>query len=201
MDNHDSQVSLEVITFAKENGIILLTIPPHTSHKLQPLDRTVYGPLKTFYNNACDNWMLSHPGKTLTIYEIAECLGHAFPLAFTPRNIESGFRVSGIWPLNADLFTDEDYLSSYVTDRDISDVQQQNLESTSHDVNNPELPENTDSDTLREIQIEENVDLLSQTDIRQQPCTSSTTMCVTPEMIKPHPKAAPRKANRKGRKS
>ena len=39
LDNHESHASIEAITFAKENGIIMLTFPPHTSHKLQPLDR------------------------------------------------------------------------------------------------------------------------------------------------------------------
>ncbi|XP_072401116.1 uncharacterized protein [Diabrotica undecimpunctata] len=42
MDNHDSHVTLEAITYAKEYGIILLTIPPHTSQKLQALDRSVF---------------------------------------------------------------------------------------------------------------------------------------------------------------
>lgn len=41
MDNHETHVSIQAITKAKENGIVLLTIPPHTSHKLQPLDMGV----------------------------------------------------------------------------------------------------------------------------------------------------------------
>ena len=40
MDNHASHISLEAIEYSKENGIVL-TFAPHTSHKLQPLDRTV----------------------------------------------------------------------------------------------------------------------------------------------------------------
>ncbi|XP_025836076.1 uncharacterized protein LOC112906347 [Agrilus planipennis] len=32
MDNHDSHISIESLNFAKENGISLSTIPPHTSH-------------------------------------------------------------------------------------------------------------------------------------------------------------------------
>nr|CAI5864974.1 unnamed protein product [Callosobruchus analis] len=31
LDNHESHVSTEVIQFAKENGVILLTIPPRTT--------------------------------------------------------------------------------------------------------------------------------------------------------------------------
>ena len=46
LDNHESHVSIEGITLAKERGIIMLTFPPHTSHKLQPLDRGVFRPLK-----------------------------------------------------------------------------------------------------------------------------------------------------------
>lgn len=52
MDNHDSHIQLELLNYARENGILILTIPPHTSHKLQPLDRTVFGPLKTYYSQA-----------------------------------------------------------------------------------------------------------------------------------------------------
>lgn len=53
MDNHESHISIDAIELARENGIIMLTIPPHTSHKLQPLDRGVFGPFKTYYNDAC----------------------------------------------------------------------------------------------------------------------------------------------------
>lgn len=117
MDNHDSHISIESLNFAKENGINLLTIPPHTSHKTQPLDRTVFGPLKAYYDTACSDWMDQNPAKTITIYEISELLGKAFPKAFTPQNILSGFRVTGIYPFNKDIFTDDEFLSSYVTDR------------------------------------------------------------------------------------
>ncbi|ELT93700.1 hypothetical protein CAPTEDRAFT_207955 [Capitella teleta] len=63
LDNHESHCSIASIDKARDAGITLLSFPPHCSHKLQPLDRTVYGPLKTFYNAACDSWMLRNPGK------------------------------------------------------------------------------------------------------------------------------------------
>ncbi|KAK6186858.1 hypothetical protein SNE40_006124 [Patella caerulea] len=71
MDNHKSHVSIRTIDKAKENGVVLLTFPPHTSHKLQPLDRTVYGPLKKYFNTACNAWQLTNPGQPITIYEVA----------------------------------------------------------------------------------------------------------------------------------
>lgn len=117
MDNHDSHITVESLNLAKQNGIILLTLPPHCSHKLQPLDRTVYGPLKKFYNAACNVWQIENPGKPMTIYDIAGNLGKSFQRAFTPENIISGFKVSGISPLDPEIFTDDEFLSSYVTDR------------------------------------------------------------------------------------
>lgn len=45
-DNHKSHISIEAIDYARENWIVYLTFPPHTSHKLQPLDVTVFGPFK-----------------------------------------------------------------------------------------------------------------------------------------------------------
>lgn len=91
MDNHESHITVEAINKAKDNGIVLFTIPPHTTHKLQPLDRGVFGPFKTYYNEACKNWLLNNPGKPLSIYDIAAITGKAYPLAFTPANITAGF--------------------------------------------------------------------------------------------------------------
>ena len=38
LDDHVSHRSLEAVTKARDNGIILLSLPPHTSSKMQPLD-------------------------------------------------------------------------------------------------------------------------------------------------------------------
>ncbi|XP_049796087.1 uncharacterized protein LOC126212719 [Schistocerca nitens] len=52
LGDHESHTSIAAISYAKENGIILLTLPPHTSRKLQPLDVGVVAPFKMFYNTA-----------------------------------------------------------------------------------------------------------------------------------------------------
>jgi hypothetical protein len=57
--NHESHISADAIDTARENGVTILHLPTHTSHKMQPLDKTVYGPLISFYNAACDSWQLS----------------------------------------------------------------------------------------------------------------------------------------------
>lgn len=42
MNNHTTHVNLQVVDFARNNHIIILTLPPHFSHKLQPLDVAVW---------------------------------------------------------------------------------------------------------------------------------------------------------------
>ncbi|XP_072384656.1 uncharacterized protein [Diabrotica undecimpunctata] len=91
LDNHDSHVNIPVIQFCPKNSITLVTFHPDTSHKLQPLDRTVFGPLKTYYNTACSEWVLMHPGQPVSIYDVAELIGKAFPKAFCPSNILKRF--------------------------------------------------------------------------------------------------------------
>lgn len=129
LDNHDSHLYVPTIEFCKANGIVLLSFPPHTSHKLQPLDRSVFGPFKNSYiPSAMDNWMKSHPGHTMTIYDIPGIVAEAFPKATTPTNIMAGFRVTGIWPFNRDIFTDDEFAPSSVTDRDLPENNNSSIE-------------------------------------------------------------------------
>ena len=118
MDNHKSHITLAAIDKAREPGIVLLTIPPKTSHKLQLLDKTVFGSFKNSYNKAIDNWMRSNPGKTISIYDIP-CLVNEPQLAsMVLRNIISGFSSIGIWPYNSEIFSEADFVPSIVSDRD-----------------------------------------------------------------------------------
>ncbi|XP_065665564.1 uncharacterized protein LOC136086990 [Hydra vulgaris] len=116
LDNHESHVSIVCLDLAKKNGITMLSFPPHCSHKLQPLDRSVYGPLKRYYNTACDDWVVSNP-RPMIIYDIAAVVRKAYAQAFTLSNISAGFAVAGIEPFNPNIFSDNEFLASYVTDR------------------------------------------------------------------------------------
>jgi len=61
--------------------------------------------------------MLSNPGKHVTIYSVTGIIGKSFNKPFTKHNIEKGFNVTGIYPLNKIIFGEDEFLSSYVTDR------------------------------------------------------------------------------------
>ncbi|XP_063216845.1 uncharacterized protein LOC134527825 [Bacillus rossius redtenbacheri] len=116
LDNHDSHTSLDLVVFCRENGIVLLTFPPHCTHRIQPLDIAVFGPFKSRCKTAFNSWMASNPGKPITIYNIGYLSEKPFIESFSQNNICAGFEKSGIFPLNRDVFTDEDFMPSNVTE-------------------------------------------------------------------------------------
>ena len=71
MDNYESHLSIEAIVFACKNGIVIHTILPHTSSKLQPLDKVVFGPFKTYFSRSMNFWMIHNLRKPVTIYDLA----------------------------------------------------------------------------------------------------------------------------------
>ena len=89
LDNHQSHISLVVINIAEENGLNILTFPPHCSHRLQFWDNCMFGPFKAFYYCFCDSWMMSNSGQLISIYKVAELIASAFVEAFNPENITS----------------------------------------------------------------------------------------------------------------
>lgn len=52
----------------------------------------------------------------MSIYNISQIARELLPLAATP-NIQFGFRVSRVWPIKRNIFTENGFISSDVTDR------------------------------------------------------------------------------------
>jgi hypothetical protein len=68
MDNHYSHIPLQSYLFCKENGISIVSIPLHTSHRFQSLGLTFFGPLKTALHKECDLFMKCHASEKITSY-------------------------------------------------------------------------------------------------------------------------------------
>lgn len=70
LENHECHISLAAYEFCKKNFIHVLTLPPHSSHRMQPLDLTFHGPLKTAYNKECEAHIVNHPGSKITTFDV-----------------------------------------------------------------------------------------------------------------------------------
>lgn len=132
MDGHHSHETLETIDFARKDGITLLTLPPHSTHKLQPLDKSFFNALKCAYNVSANSWLRCHPGKRVTAYDVTEIFGNAYGKCATVEKATSGFAVTGIWPFRRHIFSDEDFEASRIAEfhsDGVADVPSTNLSS------------------------------------------------------------------------
>ena len=66
LDGHSTHYQPQAIRFAMEHDIILLCLPPHTTHESQPLDVGVFAPLKTQWSQVCHDFYQKNPGRVIT---------------------------------------------------------------------------------------------------------------------------------------
>ncbi|XP_065645824.1 uncharacterized protein LOC136076278 [Hydra vulgaris] len=147
-DNFEAHLSIAVLNLAKEHGVNVFTLPPYSTHKLQPLDMEVKGPFKTSYNAANDLWMLHNPGKIFTIYQVAASVGLAFLKTITPFNIVAALKKTGIFPYDTNVFTDIDFMCSSVTNRNFVSSNADPTTSTTRDIIKMPSPLNIDTNKL-----------------------------------------------------
>lgn len=105
-DGHRSHVNLQVINWAKANNVILMVLPAHTSHVLQPLDVGCFGPLQRIYNSECQKFLRNNPASKITRYNICSLVCPAYASALSVVNLRSAFKRSGIYPFNPAVITD-----------------------------------------------------------------------------------------------
>lgn len=98
MDGHSSHFSPVFVNKAAEEQIIVFCLPPNSTHKTQPLDKGVFGPLKRIWREECHSYLLNNPGKVITRFQFSTLFGRAWMRAMTPHNIVSGFRTTGVYP-------------------------------------------------------------------------------------------------------
>ena len=97
IDGHESHVSAEFQAFCKEKNIITVSMPPHSSHLLQPLDVGCFGPLKRAYGREIETFIKSLVNH-ITKAEFLIAFQAAFLKVFTPDNVKAGFRGAGLVP-------------------------------------------------------------------------------------------------------
>ena len=103
LDGHASHVTNEAIQFGTENGLDILTLPSHCSHKMQPLDVAIFHFFKMNLAMEKMQRMRKDPywaqGATIKS-NLVEMLAKALAKALKPASIRSGFATTGIFPFN-----------------------------------------------------------------------------------------------------
>jgi hypothetical protein len=96
-DGHDSHITAEFFAYCMDNNILLMILPPHSSHLTQPLDVGVFGALKK--QMAAEIEPLMRTGITrIQKVEWLTAFVAAHDKAVSAKNIMGGFRGTGIYP-------------------------------------------------------------------------------------------------------
>ena len=98
-DGHNSHLTYNTVKKAMENGIILLCLPPNTSHALQPLDVGVFKSVKANWRIILADWYKDSRLKTVDKATFTQLLSKLWPL-LNPSHAVNGFRGSGLIPVD-----------------------------------------------------------------------------------------------------
>ena len=111
-DGHASHITLQLCKLAMVNKVTLVRLPSHLTDKLQPLDKCVFGPVKTSWEKQLVEYGKSQMGQShqrLAKKQFSELLGEVWRVSMTSANIIAGFRSTGIFPLNSNLFPENEF--------------------------------------------------------------------------------------------
>jgi hypothetical protein len=107
MDGHGSHVTVELLDWCHNNHIIVAVYPPHSTHRLQPLDVGLFAPLAVRYGQQLDQHIVDSQGiSAVTKRDFYRLFRPAYALAFTQKNILSSFEKCGISPFKPEHVLD-----------------------------------------------------------------------------------------------
>src|SRR5436190_17682455 len=98
-DDHDSHISGRFIHHCFQHDIVLILLPPHCSHLLQPLDVCIFGPLKSALSKELDHIFRTRIS-TLQKIEWFQAFMKAHVSSINVKNIQGGWHGTGIYPMN-----------------------------------------------------------------------------------------------------
>lgn len=107
-DGHSSHISIKLVEKARQENIILLKLPPHTSHILQPMDLCVFKPLKLMWDENLTKWQRKNYGNKLPKSTFSSILSKIW-LQLDPAILQSGFKKAGIVPFSDSVIPAERY--------------------------------------------------------------------------------------------
>ncbi|KAG5897785.1 hypothetical protein JTB14_020002 [Gonioctena quinquepunctata] len=158
-------------------------------HRLQLLDVSFMAPLGAFYEQEVRKWLIGHPGRCVTIYQIEKLFNAAFTRAATIQTAIKGFEKTGIYPFNSN---DHLFAPSDTTERPVDDMsvqQERELQpSTSSSDATPKLepqPSTSSCDATPNLEPQPSTSSCDATpNVEPQPSTSS---CDATPNVEPQP--------------
>jgi hypothetical protein len=106
VDGHGSHETVEFLEIARAHNVIIFKLPPHTTHRLQPLDVGVFGPLQREWQKRCE-YAITTTGEGIKRQDVPREYFIARSAALKPDTIVKSYKSSGIRPLGNPFISDD----------------------------------------------------------------------------------------------
>ena len=190
-DGHYSHTrNIDIVNLARDNHVSLVCLPPHCSHKMQPLDLSFMKPFKHYYSKAIENWMDSNPGCAVTDRQVGSLFSEAYEQSATMIIAKNGFRAAGVIPYNDNIFPEHAFVvkKKSPADNSTSAVAPVNVSSSTNDTSVTTTDEslNVSSNSVPSS-AQSSIPLLPTPSTSRVPMTStpSASSAPTPSFISP----------------
>ncbi len=120
IDGHASHITTVAIEYCVQKKIILLCLPAHTTHILQPLDVDVFAPLTTAYKNNIHAVTRYGAAYSVDKVDFLKQYRLARNKAITPTNIQKAWKATGLFPFNPQLILKDFILLKEATERPLA---------------------------------------------------------------------------------
>ena len=96
------------MTWCDANRVLVAVYPPHSTHRLQSLDVSLFSPLAAYYTQELDQWMTRIAGlSSVSKMTFSKLFWPAFQRAFVERDVLSGWEKTGLQPFNPNIVLDQ----------------------------------------------------------------------------------------------
>ncbi|KYN00251.1 hypothetical protein ALC62_08986 [Cyphomyrmex costatus] len=96
LDGHSSHATMTLSDFCR---IELISLYPNSTHITQPMDVTLFRPLKNAWKKTVCNWRVQNDGKAMQKSEFASLLKIAIESINTEKILSNGFTCCGLAPV------------------------------------------------------------------------------------------------------
>lgn len=100
LDGHKSHLSIPLSSFCRENNIIIVCLPPNTTHILQVLDVVHFRPMKLKWEDTLASYRIHNDGKEIQKEDIPNTMQKMYDAADFSKSLKNGFFVCGLYPWN-----------------------------------------------------------------------------------------------------
>ena len=121
MDGHGSHIyNMQFMELMKKNNVHVWCLPAHTTHWLQPADRSLFRSLKHYWTEEGLKRSRISAASKLTKVEFMQVFAAAWRKSANVENAMSGFCSTGLFPLDCNKVKPEAFLPSKTTERELT---------------------------------------------------------------------------------